>query len=130
MSTPSYWLSPMMLWRRLVKRADRFTEEARRCLLEAAQWWMDRLHASGLEIAIDERDIEILTPRSIRRLERAVPELAFPRRPLAVVAARRGWIHVGGSTIHGLGAPVPPRTVDNFRHGLETAPTEPMIFQR
>src|SRR5687767_4481745 len=92
-------------WTQVVFLGDRFSEQARACLIEAATWTLDRLRGPDFEIAIDERDVEFLTPRTVRRLDRAVPQPVFPRIPLPEAVLRRGWVHMGQSTILGLGAP-------------------------
>jgi len=92
--------------RRIVRRLERFTEEARACLVEAALWLADRLRGPAGEIVLDDSDLEVLTPWSLRRLEVERPELAFPRRPLAEAVVRRGWVTVGQATILGLGSPI------------------------
>lgn len=100
--------------RNIVRSFERFTEEARTCLLEATLWLTDRLRG---EIVLHEQDLEVLTPWSIRRLEVEMPELAIPRRPLAEAVVRRGWVTVGQSTILGLGSPVRSAERPNFRVG-------------
>lgn len=93
-------------WQLIVRRAERFTEDARARLLEAVLWLADRLRRSDGEIALDESDLEVLTPWGLRRLEVERPELAIPRRPLAEAMVRHGWMTVGRATIMGLGSPV------------------------
>jgi hypothetical protein len=92
---------------RIVRWFDELIDRFRVHLLHAALWLVDRLRG---EVELTDSDMEVLTPRSLRRLEIAHPELAFPRRPLAEATVRRGWVHVGQTTILGLGAPARPRT--------------------
>ena len=122
--------------RHLLQRArafgDRFTAQAQRELVAAASWLLCVLRGPEPELALDDRDIEVLTPRTIRRLETAVPTFAFPRRPLSEATVRRGWVHVEGATILGLGPALGPREIGgggNVR-ALETAATEPFSWMR
>ena len=123
MSTLSYRFHAF--WSQVVFLGDRFSERARDCLIEAASWCLDRLRGTDLELVIDERDVEFLTPRTVRRLDRAVSQQAFPRIPLPEAVVRRGWVHMGHATILGLGAPVARDPVVENRRRLEMSPTEP-----
>lgn len=116
----------LMFWLRIVRRFDRFTEDARRNLVEATLWFAERLRGPRFEIVLDETDLEVLTPRSLRRLEREVPTFAFPRRPLSEAVVRAGWMHVGQATILGLGAPT--RAVDP-RDNRRVAEPEPTFMR-
>jgi hypothetical protein len=93
---------------RVTRALHRLVAAARARLLHATLRFAAKLRGPvDPEIALRDSDIEILTPRSLKALEAAMPELAIPRRPLAEAVVRRGWMVVGQATILGLGSPVP-----------------------